>query len=89
MLRKMGTGFLVTELMGQGVNTITVGPTRTGGTDGMSEEEVGFVVGLTKLGRTAQPAEIADVIVFLASPRSSYVTGANVAVDGGATAVMG
>jgi NAD(P)-dependent dehydrogenase (short-subunit alcohol dehydrogenase family) len=71
------------------VNTITVGPTRTGGTDGMSEEEVGFFVGLTKLGRTAQPVEIADVIVFLASPRSSYVTGANVAVDGGATAVMG
>jgi NAD(P)-dependent dehydrogenase (short-subunit alcohol dehydrogenase family) len=71
------------------VNAVTVGPTETGGSDGMSEEEVGFVVGLTKLGRIADPAEIADAIVFLASSRASYVTGANVAVDGGATAVMG
>ena len=70
------------------VNVITVGPTRTGGTDGMSEEEIGFVAGLTKLGRTAEPGEIAETIVFLASPRSSYMTGANVAADGGATAVM-
>jgi NAD(P)-dependent dehydrogenase (short-subunit alcohol dehydrogenase family) len=70
------------------VNAVTVGPTETGGVDGMSEEEVGFVVGLTKLGRIAQPAEIAEAIVFLASSRASYVTGANVAVDGGATAVM-
>jgi NAD(P)-dependent dehydrogenase (short-subunit alcohol dehydrogenase family) len=79
------------EFAGFGVraNVVTVGPTRTDGSAGMSEEEIGFVVGLTKLGRTAEPTEIAETIVFLASPRSSYVTGANVAVDGGATAVMG
>jgi NAD(P)-dependent dehydrogenase (short-subunit alcohol dehydrogenase family) len=35
-------------------------------------EEVGFVVGLTKLGRIAEAREIADSIVFLASPRASY-----------------
>jgi NAD(P)-dependent dehydrogenase (short-subunit alcohol dehydrogenase family) len=55
----------------------------------MSEEEVAFVQGLTKLGRSADPSEIAAAIVFLASPRASYVTGADLAVDGGATNIMG
>jgi NAD(P)-dependent dehydrogenase (short-subunit alcohol dehydrogenase family) len=71
------------------VNAVTVGPTQTGGTSSMSDEEVAFVRGLTKLGRSAEPREIAEAIVFLTSPRASYVTGANLAVDGGATAVMG
>jgi NAD(P)-dependent dehydrogenase (short-subunit alcohol dehydrogenase family) len=79
------------EFAGSGVrvNVVTVGPTHTGGTGAMSDDEVSFVVGLTKLGRSAEPAEIAETIVFLASPRSSFTTGANVAADGGATAVMG
>jgi NAD(P)-dependent dehydrogenase (short-subunit alcohol dehydrogenase family) len=71
------------------VNAVTVGPTQTGGTAAMSPDELAFVTSLTKLGRTAEPAEIAEAIVFLASPRASYVTGANLAVDAGATAVMG
>lgn len=37
------------------------------------------------LGRMARPEEIADVVTFIASPRASFVTGANVLVDGGAT----
>ena len=39
------------------------------------------------LGRPTQPEEIADVIVFLASPAAAYVTGATVMVDGGTTLV--
>lgn len=35
--------------------------------------------------RLARPDEIADVVLFIASPRASFVTGTNIFVDGGAT----
>jgi NAD(P)-dependent dehydrogenase (short-subunit alcohol dehydrogenase family) len=38
------------------------------------------------LGRAAQPADIANGALFLASDEASYVTGATFAVDGGLTA---
>jgi 3-oxoacyl-[acyl-carrier protein] reductase len=40
------------------------------------------------LGRLAQPDEIASVIAFLASARSSYVTGAAWSADGGTVAII-
>ena len=69
------------------VNSVAPGPTRTDAaidTFGDGVEQMGSQ---TPLGRTADPMEIAEAIVFLASPRASYLTGATVAADGGYTAI--
>jgi NAD(P)-dependent dehydrogenase (short-subunit alcohol dehydrogenase family) len=68
------------------VNAVSPGPTRTEGTEAMGE-------GLEQLaaqapaGRPALPEEIAEAIVFLATDRASFIHGANLAVDGGRTAI--
>jgi NAD(P)-dependent dehydrogenase (short-subunit alcohol dehydrogenase family) len=41
------------------------------------------------VGRVARPEEVAEVIVFLASPRASFVTGGDYKVDGGLLAALG
>jgi NAD(P)-dependent dehydrogenase (short-subunit alcohol dehydrogenase family) len=62
------------------VNAVSPGPVYTNA----AEREVFDSLGeTTVLGRAGQPQEIAEVIGFLASPRASYITGTNVAVDGG------
>jgi NAD(P)-dependent dehydrogenase (short-subunit alcohol dehydrogenase family) len=67
------------------VNAVAPGPVYTGTpTPREFLEQLGAT---TALGRVAQPEEIAEAIVFLASPRASYVTGAVLAVDGGRTAI--
>jgi NAD(P)-dependent dehydrogenase (short-subunit alcohol dehydrogenase family) len=40
------------------------------------------------IGRMASPREIADAVVFLASPKASYVTGVTLSVDGGRDPVV-
>lgn len=51
---------------------------------GLSDEEMaGFIRQTTPLGRPAQPEEIAQVALFLASDQSSFVTGVALPVDGG------
>ena len=40
------------------------------------------------MGRIAEPREIADAVVYLASKRASYVNGATLGMDGGLTSVI-
>ena len=78
-------------------NAVTPGPTATGawlGEGGLADQqgvrdEVLAKVGAGRpLGRFAQPEEIASVIAFLCSPRSSYVTGAAWSADGGTVPII-
>jgi L-rhamnose 1-dehydrogenase len=48
-----------------------------------SPEKLAYMKGRVPLGRLGQPAEVADVVVFLASDMARYVTGAAILVDGG------
>jgi NAD(P)-dependent dehydrogenase (short-subunit alcohol dehydrogenase family) len=78
-------------------NAVTPGPTATGawlGEGGLADqqgdrEEILARVGAGRpLGRLAEPAEIAAVIVFLCSERASYVTGAAWSADGGTVPII-
>lgn len=75
------------ELGPQGITVNLVSPgstdTESNPADGKSAD---FQRGLSSLGRYAEPREIADVVVFLASPAANMVTGSIVTVDGGANA---
>ncbi len=45
--------------------------------------------GMHPLGRVGTAAEVAELVAFLAGPRSSFITGAEVKVDGGMMAALG
>ena len=48
-----------------------------------NEENRGYVLGKTPLGRVGTPADVAGAVRFLVSPAAAYVTGQNLRVDGG------
>jgi NAD(P)-dependent dehydrogenase (short-subunit alcohol dehydrogenase family) len=62
-------------------------PKSSAGKAGAAPDRIEALGATTLLSRAARPAEIAEVIVFLASPKASYVTGAVIAADGARTAI--
>ncbi|MGH3637922.1 MAG: SDR family NAD(P)-dependent oxidoreductase [Mycobacterium sp.] len=69
------------------VNSVAPGPTKTEGVLaewGDTNEELGRAL---PLGRTAEPEEIAHAVLFLASPRASFITGSTLHADGGGCAI--
>ncbi|HBX5887967.1 TPA: SDR family oxidoreductase, partial [Klebsiella pneumoniae] len=47
------------------------------------EQNPDYYVSRIPVGRVAQPQEIADIGVFMVSPKTSYMTGATLDVTGG------
>lgn len=74
------------------VNSVHPGAVRTPiwGKAGLSPEDeaavAAAVVATSSLARMAEPEEVADAILYLASDASQYVTGSELVIDGGITA---
>lgn len=71
------------------VNMVSPGPTQTEGLDGVvSAEAKDYLAASTALQRLGRADEIANTVLFLASDHASFITGAELLVDGGAINYM-
>lgn len=79
------TRSMAKELAPQGirVNTLVPGPTNTPMMQGIPKEWSEAIIKGVPLGRMAEPEDIARAALFLASDDSGFVTGQNLAVNGG------
>ena len=62
------------------VNAVAPGFIRTDMTQDLNEQEL---KGLIPMKRFGEPEEVADAVVFLASPKASYITGNVLSINGG------
>ena len=83
---------LAYNLAGRGIRANTVSPGNTyfaGGVWAQIEtgnpELFAAALGLNPTGRMGTPQEMANAVAFIASPRASFITGANLVVDGALT----
>ncbi|MFD0689224.1 SDR family NAD(P)-dependent oxidoreductase [Actinomadura fibrosa] len=77
---------LATELAARGVtvNSVRPGPTRTETVAAtMPDDQLSAITADIPLGRLAEPADIADVVAFLASDASRWITGQAIHAGGG------
>lgn len=65
------------------VNCVAPGFIETDMTKALSAEQVSKLVGSVPLGRLGQPTDIAEAVLFLASPGAAYITGNTIHVNGG------
>lgn len=66
------------------VNIVSPGATETEGLKALlPQEALGYLASQTALQRLGHPDEIAKTVLFLASDEASYITGAELLVDGG------
>ncbi|SEG93529.1 NAD(P)-dependent dehydrogenase, short-chain alcohol dehydrogenase family [Thermomonospora echinospora] len=72
--------------LGVRVNTVVPGLFRTDMTQLLRQARPDGGDGLVPLGRVGAPAELADAVVYLCSDAASYITGAELPVDGGMSA---
>ena len=81
------TRSMARELAPQGirVNTLVPGPTNTPMMQGIPKEWADAIVKGVPMGRMAEPEDIAAAALFLAGEDSGFVTGQNLAVNGGST----
>jgi NAD(P)-dependent dehydrogenase (short-subunit alcohol dehydrogenase family) len=65
------------------VNILSPGAVHTPAQELLPEPVREFIVGQVPLGRLGEPAELASAALFLASDDSSFITGSELAVEGG------
>ena len=68
------------------VNAVCPGTMRTPMLEALSAEQLAALEAMHPLGRIGDPAEVAQLVLHLASDESSFTTGAAFLVDGGLTA---